>query len=106
MFQEKKAVSKVPITNPKSKGSSARSKSSGTKAASRLPAKEPPKDNKVGSLALRTYVLIEQYVSQNVDNISDDEFKELISAEVQRTGVEASKNIPAKLKRKHVAIVV
>ncbi|KAG1748512.1 uncharacterized protein EDB91DRAFT_1079457 [Suillus paluster] len=84
---EKKAVMKVPITNLKSKGSRACPKSSGTKAASSLLAKEPPKGNK------------------NADNSSDDEFNELISAEVQRTGVEASENIPAKFKRKRVMIV-
>ncbi|KAG1727571.1 uncharacterized protein EDB91DRAFT_1086372 [Suillus paluster] len=83
---EKKAVMKVPITNPKSKGSRACPKSSDMKAASSLLAKEPPKGNK--------------YVSQNADNSSDDEFNELISAEVQHTGVEASENIPAKFKRK------
>jgi hypothetical protein len=55
---------------------------------------------------LRLYVLIEQYVSQNIDNSSDDEFNELISVEVQHTEIEASENVPVKLKRKRVMIVV
>jgi hypothetical protein len=99
VFQEKKAVTKVPIAR-------AHPKSTGTKAASSLLAKEPPKGKKVCLFGLRLYVLIEQYVSQNIDNSSDDELNELISAEVQRTEVEASENVPAKLKRKRVMIVV
>ncbi|KAG1751882.1 hypothetical protein EDB19DRAFT_1903846 [Suillus lakei] len=63
------------------------SKSSSTKAASSLPAKEPPKGNK------------------NMNSNLDDEFEELILAEVQHMGIKESDNIPAKLKRKHVMMV-
>ncbi|KAG1735759.1 hypothetical protein EDB19DRAFT_1830123 [Suillus lakei] len=91
-IMKKKTVLKAPIANPKSKGekgaTATMSKSSGTKAASSLPAKEPPKGNK------------------NMNSSLDAEFEELISVEVQHMGIKESDNIPAKLKHKHVMMVV
>ncbi|KAG0692242.1 hypothetical protein DFH29DRAFT_882767 [Suillus ampliporus] len=93
-----KALPKAPVTNPKL----LQQRSLLVKRALLL---QPPSPLVQRTLQAQQQKSLQRAIRQNVEISSDDEFKELISVEVQRTRVEESENIPAKLKRKHQMIV-